>query len=80
MKFKEKLIIFVIAVVVSVLGFTLIASSTVCLLTAAKEAGYESIEKCLARRFTNIDQAQGINSSMKLSQLALLDEEEKNGR
>jgi hypothetical protein len=45
MKFKEKLLIFILAVVLSVLGFNLIASSSVNLLKAAKEAGFEAIEK-----------------------------------
>ena len=44
MKFKEKLLILIVAVIVSVLGFNLIASSYVCLLKAANEACYETIE------------------------------------
>jgi hypothetical protein len=49
MKFKEKILILFIAVVVSVLGFNLIASSSVCLLKVAKEAGNESIESYLTK-------------------------------
>ncbi len=44
MKFKGKLLVLFVAVVVSLLGFNLIASSSVCLLKIAKEAGYEAIE------------------------------------
>lgn len=45
MKILEKLLIFILAVALSVLGFNLIASSSVNLLKAAKKAGYEAIEK-----------------------------------
>jgi len=48
MKFKEKLLILSVAVVLSLLGFNLIASSSVCLLKIAKEAGYETIESYFA--------------------------------
>lgn len=44
MKFKEKLLVLFAAFIVSVLGFNLIASSSVFLLKIAKEAGYETIE------------------------------------
>jgi hypothetical protein len=45
MRFKAKLLIFIVAVVLSVLWFNLIASSSVCLLKFAKELPYEEIEK-----------------------------------
>jgi hypothetical protein len=44
MKFKAKLLILSVAIVVSLLGFNLIASPWLCLLRTAKEAGYETIE------------------------------------
>lgn len=49
MRFKEKLVILFIAVILSLLGFNLIASSSVCLLKIAKEAGYEEIDSYLTR-------------------------------
>jgi len=45
MQFKMKLLIFIIAVALSVLWFNLIASSSVCLLKFAKEAPFEEIGK-----------------------------------
>lgn len=42
--FKKKLLILFIAVVLSLLGFNLITSPSVCLLKIAKEAGYDTIE------------------------------------
>ena len=49
MRFKVKLLIFVVAVVLSALWFNLIASSSVCLFKFAKESPYEEIEKYRAR-------------------------------
>lgn len=57
MKFYEKFLILALAVCVSVLGFNLIASSSVCLLKAARESGYERIHsylaKCVADSFSD---------------------------
>ena len=73
MKFKEKLLIFIAAVILSVLGFNLIASSSVCLLKIAKESGLESIEKYRARCDVDVYRIQRIN--VKISPIALLSPE-----
>jgi len=70
MKFKEKLLIFIVAVAISVLGFNFIASSSVCLLKVAKESGFEAIEKYRARCDVDVYRIQRIND--KISQTALL--------
>ena len=69
MKFKEKLLIFVVAVVLSLLLFNLIASSSVCLLKAAKEIGFEEIERYQARCDIDMYRNQRINNT--ISQLTL---------
>jgi len=48
MRFREKLLIFVAAVIMSVLGFYLISSPFVSLYTLAKETGNENIENSLS--------------------------------
>jgi len=48
MRFKEKVLIFVAAIVLTFLGFSLIGSSSTCMLKIGKEAGYEIIENYLA--------------------------------
>ena len=47
MKFKYKVIIFMAAVLVSLLGFNLISSPSVCLIEIGNEAGFEIIENYL---------------------------------
>ena len=49
MKFKEKIIIFVVAFILSVIGFSLIISPSVSILKVGKEAGYEIIENYLSK-------------------------------
>jgi hypothetical protein len=55
MRFKEKVLILLLAISVSVIGFNLIATPSLCLLKAASESGYEPIqsylEKCYANSF-----------------------------
>ena len=48
MRFREKVLIFVVAIVITFLGFSLIGSSSTCMLKIGKEAGYEIIENYLA--------------------------------
>lgn len=49
MKFKEKIMIFMVALLLSVLGFSLIISPSASILKVGKEAGYEIIENYLAK-------------------------------
>jgi hypothetical protein len=49
MRCYEKILILFMAICVSVLGFNLIASSSVCLLKTAKAAGYEPIQNHYAK-------------------------------
>ncbi len=49
MKFKTKTVIFLAAVLISFVGFTLIASPFVDVLIVGKEAGYEQISNFLAK-------------------------------
>jgi len=49
MRFREKAAIFMVAVLVSLFVFSLIASSYVCMLKVGKEAGYEIIGNYLAK-------------------------------
>jgi hypothetical protein len=49
MKFKTKTVIFLAAVLISFVGFTLIASPFVDILVVGKEAGYEQISNFLAK-------------------------------
>lgn len=55
MRFYEKVLILILAICLSVLGFELIASSSVCFLKAARAASYEPIqnysERCGANGF-----------------------------
>ncbi|NIM90210.1 MAG: hypothetical protein GTO17_04600 [Candidatus Aminicenantes bacterium] len=73
MKFREKLLILFVAFVLSLLGFNLIASSSVFLLKVAKEAGYGTIESYLSK--CDADAYRTQHSSHRISQLALLDPE-----
>lgn len=54
MRFYEKILILFVAICVSVLGFNLIASSSVYLLKTAKEAGYEPIQNSYAKCDANL--------------------------
>ncbi len=49
MKFKEKIIIFMVALLLSVIGFSLIISPSASILKVGKEAGYEIIGNYLAK-------------------------------
>lgn len=49
MKLREKLAIFVVAVVLTLVGFNLIAAPSVDILKIGKQAGYEIIANYLAR-------------------------------
>jgi hypothetical protein len=49
MKFKTKFVIFLAAVLISFVGFSLIASPLVDVLVVGKEAGYEQISNFLAK-------------------------------
>jgi len=48
MNFKQKVAIFLVAVVLSLVGFSLIAAPTVDILKIGKQAGYEIISNYLA--------------------------------
>ena len=58
MRFREKVLVLFVAICVSVLGFNLIASSSVDLLKTARAAGYESIQCYLAKCNANFDQSE----------------------
>lgn len=49
MKLKYKIAIFIAAVLISLWGFNLISSSSMCLLEVGKKAGYEIIENYLSK-------------------------------
>jgi hypothetical protein len=49
MKLRYKVIIFMAAVLVTLLGFNLMSSSSVCLLDIGKKAGYEIIGNYLGK-------------------------------
>jgi hypothetical protein len=49
MKIRDKLAIFVVAVLITFFGFSLIASSSVDILKVGKKAGYEIISNVLAK-------------------------------
>jgi hypothetical protein len=53
MRFREKVLILFLAICVSVMGFNLIASSSVSLLKAARASGYEPIQSNLAKCDSN---------------------------
>jgi len=49
MNFKQKVAIFLVAVVLTLVGFSLIAAPTIDILKVGKEAGYEIISNYLAK-------------------------------
>jgi hypothetical protein len=49
MKFKEKVLIFTAALLLSFIGFSLIISPSASILRIGKDAGYEIIENYLAK-------------------------------
>jgi hypothetical protein len=49
MKLRDKLAIFLVAVLITFVGFSLIASSSVDILKVGKKAGYEIISNVLAK-------------------------------
>ncbi len=52
MNFKQKIAIFLVAVVLTLVGFNLIAAPTVDILKVGKQAGYEIISNYLANEAT----------------------------
>ncbi len=60
MRFYEKFLILIVAICVSVLGFNLIASSSVSLLKVARESGYGSIQSYLAKCDANFNSSEHI--------------------
>ena len=56
MKFKTKVAFFLAAVLISFVGFSLIAAPALDVLTVGKEAGYEQISNFLAK--TGVNQGQ----------------------
>jgi hypothetical protein len=49
MKFRTKVAIFLVAVFVTVMGFSLIASPAIEMMKVGKDAGYEMISNYLAK-------------------------------
>ncbi len=49
MKLRDKLVILLVAVLITFVGFSLIASSSVDMLKVGKKAGYEIISNVLAK-------------------------------
>ncbi len=49
MKIRDKLAIFLVAALITFVGFSLIASSSVDILKVGKKAGYEIISNVLAK-------------------------------
>ncbi len=49
MRFRDKLAIFLVAVLITFVGFSLIASPSVDILKVGKKAGYEIISNMLAK-------------------------------
>lgn len=71
MRFREKALILLVAICVSVMGFNLIASSSVCLLKTARESGYESIRNYLMKCENNYDRSESsARKALKLKQPA----------
>jgi hypothetical protein len=70
MRFREKVLVLFVAICVSVLGFNLIASSSVCLLKAARASGYEPIQSYLVECAANFNRNEYI--AQKTSQLTQL--------
>ena len=63
MRFIEKVLVLFVAICVSVLGFNLIASSSVDLLTTARAAGYERIQTYLAKCNSDANQNEYITQN-----------------
>lgn len=57
MRLREKIMIFLVAVLVSFLVFNLIASSSVRMLKVGKEAGYEIISNYLEKEAISSNQS-----------------------
>lgn len=68
MRFREKVLILFLAVSMSIFGFNLIATPSVCLLKVARESGYEPIQSYLAKCDANVDHSEHI--AQKASQLS----------
>lgn len=65
MRFYEKILILFVAMCVSITGFNLIASSSVCLLKTAKAAGYEPIHNHYAKCDANLSPIEFIAKTEK---------------
>ena len=57
MRIKEKLLIIFLSIVISFLGFNVIAASYAGLLNGANEACYETVKSCLAKGEVNSHQS-----------------------
>ncbi len=53
MKFREKAAIFIVAVLITFVGFSLMAAPSACMLKIGKEAGNEIIANYLAKAESN---------------------------
>ena len=53
MKFREKTAIFIVAVLITFVGFSLMAAPSECMLRIGKEAGNEIIANYLAKAANN---------------------------
>ncbi|NOR14493.1 MAG: hypothetical protein GQ544_02190 [Candidatus Aminicenantes bacterium] len=61
MKLRDKLAIFLVAVLITFVGFSLIASSSVDILKVGKKAGYEIISNMLAKEANAVaSQSSGV--------------------
>jgi len=60
MKYKTKFVILLAAVLISFVGFSLIASPIVDVLVVGKEAGYEQISNFLAKADVALSQKSSI--------------------
>lgn len=61
MKLRDKLAIFLVAVLITFVGFSLIASPSVDILKVGKKAGYEIISNMLAKEANAVaSQSSGV--------------------
>lgn len=60
MRIYEKFLILILAICVSVLGFNMIASSSVSFLKVARESGYGSIQSYLTKCDANFNTGENL--------------------
>ncbi len=60
MRFRTKLVIFLVASLLTFLGFNMIASTSVDILKVGKEAGYEIIANFLSKSAPSIQHSKAI--------------------